>query len=102
MRQVAQRSRDGSVVVVDAPLPDLRPGWVLVRNRYSLISAGTERSKLELGVKSLVQKARARPDLARKVVERARVEGVRPALDAARERLEALSPIGYSSAGVVL
>ncbi|HYP49207.1 MAG TPA: bi-domain-containing oxidoreductase [Thermoleophilaceae bacterium] len=101
MRQVAQRPRDGSLTVVDAPTPQLRPGWLLIENRCSLISAGTERSKVELGSKSLVGKARARPDLARKVVDRARAEGVRSAVGAARERLDTLAPIGYSSAGVV-
>jgi predicted dehydrogenase/threonine dehydrogenase-like Zn-dependent dehydrogenase len=102
MKQVAFRPRDGSITVVDAPVPTPRAGWILVANRCSLISAGTERSKVELGGKSLVQKARARPDLVRKVVDRARAEGVRPALSAARERLDALAPLGYSSAGVVL
>jgi predicted dehydrogenase/NADPH:quinone reductase-like Zn-dependent oxidoreductase len=102
VKQVAQRPRDGRIQVVDAPLPALRPGWLLVANRCSLISAGTERSKIELGGKSLVQKARARPDLVRKVAERARAEGVRSALSAARERLDSLAPLGYSSAGVVL
>lgn len=102
MKQVAQRPRDGRIVVVDAPLPAVRPGWVLVATRCSLISAGTERSKLELGGKNLVQKARARPDLVKKVAGRARVEGVRPALAAARERLDTLAPLGYSSAGVVI
>jgi predicted dehydrogenase/threonine dehydrogenase-like Zn-dependent dehydrogenase len=102
VRQVAQRPRDGRISVVEVPLPVLRPGWVLVANRCSLISAGTERSKVEIGEKSLVQKARARPDLVGKLVERARAEGVRSALGAARERLNELSPLGYSSAGVVL
>ena len=40
VRQVAQRARDGSLVVVETPAPALQPGWVLVRNRASLISAG--------------------------------------------------------------
>jgi predicted dehydrogenase/threonine dehydrogenase-like Zn-dependent dehydrogenase len=102
MRQVAQRPRDGRIEVVESPLPALRPGWVLVANRFSLISAGTERSKLELGSKNLLGKARARPDLVRKVVDKARVEGVRSALSTTRERLDALAPVGYSSAGVVL
>lgn len=103
MKQVAQRPRDGGIsVVVDAPLPALRAGWLLVANRASLISAGTERTKMELGAKNLAQKARARPDLLRKVVDRARSEGIGPALAAARDRLDALTPLGYSSAGTVL
>src|SRR5215218_11338111 len=101
MRQVAQRPRDGRITVVDAPDPQLRPGWVLVENRFSLLSAGTERSKLELGSQSLLKKARSRPDLARKVIEKARVDGPWSAWGAARERLDTLSPLGYSCAGIV-
>jgi predicted dehydrogenase len=102
MKQVAHRLRDGRITLVDVPVPAPRAGWILVANRSSLISAGTERSKVELGSKNLVQKARARPDLVRKVVDRARVEGVRPAFSAARERLGTLAPLGYSSAGVII
>ena len=102
MKQVAQRPKDGAISVVDVPAPALRPGWVLVANRFSLISAGTERTKIVTGEKNLVQKARERPDLVKKVVDKARVEGVRAAVDAARDRLSALAPIGYSCAGLVV
>jgi predicted dehydrogenase/threonine dehydrogenase-like Zn-dependent dehydrogenase len=101
MRQVTQRPRDGKVAVRDVPPPALRPGWVVVSNRCSLISAGTERGKIQMGEKNLLEKARARPDLARKVVERARAEGIAAAVHVARDRLDALAPLGYSSAGVV-
>jgi predicted dehydrogenase/threonine dehydrogenase-like Zn-dependent dehydrogenase len=102
VKQLTQRARGGNIEVIDVPAPRLRAGWVLVENRYSLISAGTERNKVELGKKNLLQKARARPDLVRKVVDRARVEGVRATVAVTRERLATLAPIGYSSAGVVI
>lgn len=102
MKQVTQRPRDGKIEVRDTPEPALRPGRVLVSNRFSLISAGTERGKVELGEKTLVQKARARPDLVKKVVHRARVEGVRSAYSVARDRLNSLSPLGYSCSGRVV
>jgi predicted dehydrogenase len=102
MKQVAQRARDGHTSVHEVPAPVLRPGHLLVANRFSLISAGTERGKLEFAGKNALQKARARPDLVAKLVQRARTEGVRGAIGAARERLDALSPLGYSSAGVVV
>jgi len=101
VRQVTYRPRDGEVAVADVPPPRIRPGWVLVANRYSLISAGTERGKIQLGEKNLLQKARSRPDLAKKVIEKARVEGPKRAIAVARDRLDALTPIGYSCAGVV-
>lgn len=102
MKQIGQRARGGGVEVVEAAPPDLRPGFLLVANRCSLVSAGTERSKLMLADKSLLQKARARPDLVRKVVDRARTEGVGAAIAATRERLDLLGPLGYSCAGDVL
>jgi predicted dehydrogenase/threonine dehydrogenase-like Zn-dependent dehydrogenase len=102
VKQVSYQPRTGAIQVEDVPEPGGRPGWVLVRNHYSLISAGTERSKIDLGRKSLLAKARARPDLVRKVVDRARIEGPRAALAVAQDRLAALAPLGYSSAGTVI
>jgi polar amino acid transport system substrate-binding protein len=102
VKQVTYQPRTGAILVEEAPAPVNRPGWVLVRNRYSLISAGTERGKIDLGRKGLLHKARARPDLVRKVIDRARVEGPRAALSVARDRLGALAPLGYSSSGIVL
>ena len=101
VKQVAQRPRDGSISIADVPAPVVRPGWVSVLNAFSLISAGTERTKLEMGEKSLLQKARARPDLVKKVIDKARVEGLGSAVSVTRDRLDALAPIGYSSAGIV-
>jgi predicted dehydrogenase len=102
VRQAAQHPRSGEIVVVDTPAPALKPGWVLVANRFSLLSAGTERTKLDFGKKSLLGKARSRPDLVRTTLERVRVDGVRSTLALARDRLDALAPLGYSCAGVVL
>ena len=62
MKQVLADLRDGEVQVHDVPVPASRPGFVLVRNQYSLISAGTEGATLKLGRMSAVEKARARPE----------------------------------------
>jgi len=102
MKQVVQNYKTGQLSVQDVPPPQLRPGGVLVRNAYSLISAGTERGMIELARKNLLQKARARPDLVRKVLDKARTEGVLTAYQKAMQRLEAPMPLGYSSAGIVI
>src|SRR5205807_3225305 len=75
---------------------------VLVATCFSLISAGTERALMELGRRSLAGKARARPDLARQVLEAARAEGVASTVAKVRGRLGNPNPLGYSSAGIVL
>ena len=101
MKQVLQ-DRNGRTVVRDGPGPACSPGSLLVRNAFSAISSGTERSRVALSQKSLLAKARARPDLVRQVVDRARREGVRATRDAVARRLGEETPVGYSSAGTVL
>jgi len=102
MKQVSQRLRDGGIEVLEVPQPSLTPEGVLVDVRASLLSAGTERNKVETARKSLAGKARARPDQVRQVVDKARREGVGAAAQAVRFRLGQASPLGYSASGVVL
>ena len=102
MKQVVQIPRTGEVQVVDVPPPQLQAGGALVLTQASLISRGTERAKLELGKASLVGKARARPDLARQVAQRAREDGVRATYRNVADRLRTPSPLGYSSSGIIL
>ena len=102
LKEVTQRLRDGRISVIDVPLPTVLPHGVLIDVRASLLSTGTERSKVEAGRKSLVGKARARPDQARQVMEKVRRDGTREALRTVRSRLTEPSSLGYSAAGVVL
>ena len=62
MRQIAQNYRSGDLTLVDVPVPALRPGGVLVRTSYSLVSVGTELMKVDESKLSLLGKARARSD----------------------------------------
>ena len=101
MKQVLQ-DRSGSTTVRDVPAPSCPPGSVLVRNAFSAISSGTERSRVELSQKSLLAKARERPDLVREVIARAKRDGVRATRDVVKRRLADETPVGYSSAGVVI
>ncbi|MBX6364612.1 MAG: bi-domain-containing oxidoreductase [Gemmatimonadetes bacterium] len=101
MKQVLQNDRSRELQVAEVPAPGVRAGQVLVRNVASLISAGTERAAVDFGQKSLLQKARSRPDLVRQVVERVRKEGLGPTIEAVRSRLDQPVPLGYSCAGVV-
>jgi len=102
MRQVVQQQGSGEVSVVDVPAPVLRPEGVLLEIRASVISSGTERAMRKLAQQSLLGKARSRPDLARKVIDQARKEGVAQTMAVVRDRLDTLDPVGYSAAGVVL
>jgi hypothetical protein len=43
MKQILQNLRNGKTEVVEVPQPQLKPGFALVKNAASLVSAGTER-----------------------------------------------------------
>ncbi len=102
MKQVTQRLRDGQVEVLEVPFPAVSPEGVLVDVRASLLSAGTERSKVQAGRQNLVQKARSRPDQVAVVIEKARRDGIKDTIAAVRMQLDDPSALGYSDAGVVL
>src|SRR2546423_14576232 len=86
----------------EVPRPSLPPGGVLVRTTHSVISIGTEKMKVEQAKMNLLQKARARPDQVRKVLETARNLGWKSALEKVRNRLAPPTPLGYSAAGGVV
>ena len=102
MKQVLQDARSGEIAVAEVPAPRLLPGCILVRIAASLVSAGTERASSEFASKSLLQKAKARPDLVREVLNKVRRDGLLPAISAVRSRLDQPSALGYSSAGTVI
>ena len=102
MKQVLEDLRDGSIWVEDVPPPQLRDEFVLVRNRQSLISSGTEGGTVKLGRMGLLAKARARPEQAMKVLQLARAQGPLTAYAVARRALETPIVLGYSCAGEVI
>ncbi|HZQ10999.1 MAG TPA: bi-domain-containing oxidoreductase [Anaerolineae bacterium] len=102
MKQILQNFRSGELRVEDVPAPMVKPGFVLARNLYSVVSAGTERHTVDFAQKNLLAKARARPDLVRKVVQTARSEGIATAYQRAISRLDDWRPLGYSSSASVL
>ena len=102
MKQIVQPLAGGPVEVLDVPRPVPDPTEVLVRTVASVISPGTERAVTALAQSSLLAKARARPDLVRQVVRKARADGFAATRHAVRSRLAEDLPLGYSAAGIVL
>src|SRR3972149_4243195 len=101
MKQLIQNLRTGETIVAEVPLPNPRPGTALVRTAASLVSAGTERMLVEFAEKSLVGKARSRPDLLRQAIDKAWREGLITTVGTAFNRLEQTMPLGDSSAGTL-
>ena len=101
MKQLIQNFKTGELRIEEVPIPVAKPGGLLVRSQFSLISAGTERMALDLGQKSMVGKARARPDLAKQVVQQVKRDGLVSTFRKVMERVDSPMPMGYSSSGVV-
>ncbi|MFZ0733646.1 MAG: bi-domain-containing oxidoreductase [Candidatus Sulfotelmatobacter sp.] len=102
MKQVLQHARTGEITVEEVPAPQLLPGCVMVRIAASIVSAGTERASAEFARKSLLQKAKSRPDLVRDVIAKVQRDGIVSALQTVRSRLDQPQNPGYSSAGTVI
>jgi len=102
MKQIAQNYKSGELSVLDVPAPVCRGGGVLVQSLFSLISTGTEMMKLTEAKMSMVGKARARPDQARKVLESVAQQGAVTTYKKVMNRLDSYTPLGYSLCGVVV
>ncbi len=102
MLQVTQYQKTGEMFIEELPFPALREGGVLVRNYFSLVSAGTERSSVETAQASLIGKAKKRPDLVKQVRDNVKREGLKATWEKVKTRLDNYAQLGYSSAGVVL
>ena len=90
------------MVIQELPCPQSGLGMVLIRNHYSLISAGTEGSTVKTARASLLAKARERPQQVKQVLDVLRKQGPVQTYRAVMKKLDAYSPLGYSSAGEVI
>ncbi|MFJ4521888.1 bi-domain-containing oxidoreductase [Streptomyces sp. NPDC088810] len=101
MKQVVQNYKSGELALLDVPVPGCKPGGVLVRSAYSLISTGTELMKVSEAGMSMLGKARSRPDQVAKVVQSVATNGVPATYRKVMGKLDSYTPLGYSLCGVV-
>jgi predicted dehydrogenase/threonine dehydrogenase-like Zn-dependent dehydrogenase len=102
MKQVIQNYKTGKLTLENVPLPSLSKGSILVKNHFSLVSAGTEKTMIEFGKKSLMAKAKSRPELVKQILDKIKTDGLLTTYKAAMRRLGEPVPLGYSSAGEVI
>ena len=76
MQQLVQKLRDGKMNIAVVPVPSSHKGHVLVKNHYSLISAGTETSTVKAARKGYIGKARERPQQVKQVIDTLRPRGL--------------------------
>ena len=102
MKQLIQNFKTGELYVNEVPPPSLSEGYVLVENRFSLISAGTERGTVKVAQANIIGKAKQRPDLVAQVIQNLKKEGLQATINKVRAKLDSLKALGYSTSGIVM
>lgn len=101
MRQIVQHLRTGRMEIIEAPLPMVQNGKLLIETRCSLISVGTERMLVGFGKAGWIDKARQQPDKVKMVLEKIQTDGLMTTVEAVRSKLAQPLPLGYCNVGVV-
>ena len=94
--------KQGQVVVEDIPAPQVEPGTLLVRVKFSSISAGTEISGLKSASQPLWKRALKNPKAVKSTMEMAATRGLTHTRNVIQGKLAEGNPTGYSASGVVL
>ena len=102
MKQVFQNVKSGETTVEEVPCPNCKPGHVLVRTTYTLISAGTERMLVDFGKSNYLDKARKQPEKVRMILDKVETDGLLQTVEAVRSKLDQPMAMGYSNVGVVI
>lgn len=102
MKQLTQNLKDGKMELLEVPFPQLQRGYLLVRNHFSAISAGTEGKTVTDARKGYIAKARSREKEVKQVIEMIKSQGFVDTYKTVMNKLDAPSALGYSSAGEVI
>ena len=102
MQQVLLNMGTGATSLIEAPVPALQSGHVLIQTQRTLISAGTERMLIEFGHASMLDRARKQPEKVRMVLDKIRTDGLMAAIDAVRSKLDEPLALGYCNVGIVM
>ena len=102
MKQLIQSFKTGELGLFEVPAPVCQENGALVQTTVSLVSAGTEKMLVDFAKKSMLAKAKDRPDLVKQVIDKMKKEGVKNTLEKVFTKLDTPIPLGYSLAGHVI
>jgi len=102
MKQLIQSYRTGKMEVCEVPKPLCKDEGIVIQTEASVVSAGTEKMIIDLAKKSLVGKAKARPELVKQVIDKMKQEGIIQTVQKVFNKLDEPVSLGYSCAGRVI
>jgi predicted dehydrogenase/threonine dehydrogenase-like Zn-dependent dehydrogenase len=102
MKQLAQNIRKNALTIEELPVPVCKSGGVLVKTVYSAVSVGTEIMKLKNADLSYFQMAKKKPEQVKDVLNTLTQLGPVATYRKVMNKLDSLSPLGYSLVGEVI
>ena len=102
MKQIIQDLKSGDTILEDIPVPQIKPGHVLIKTHRSLVSLGTEKMLVNFGKANFIDKARQQPEKVKQVIQKIQSDGLKPTVEAVFRKLGEPLPLGYCNAGEVI
>ncbi|PIP12951.1 MAG: oxidoreductase [bacterium (Candidatus Stahlbacteria) CG23_combo_of_CG06-09_8_20_14_all_34_7] len=102
MLSISQNMKSGKIELAEVPAPSCKKDGVLIKTSYSLVSMGTESMKIESGKMNLIEKARAKPEQVRQVINTVKQLGIKAAYRKVMNKLDSMTPLGYAISGLVV
>jgi len=83
-------------------MPQIQPGYILVKTHRTLVSSGTERMLVEFGRSNIISKAMQQPDRVKQVFDKIKTDGIIPTVQSVMRKLDEPLALGYCNAGEVI
>ena len=101
MKVLTQSLKNGKTSILEVPSPSINSTKIRVKNKYSLISTGTESQIVNFGKASWINKARQQPARVKDVINKIRSTGITDTFKAIKNKLDLPMPMGYAAVGVI-
>ncbi len=102
MKQIIQNLKSGETFLEEVPIPAIGAKNVLIKNKCSLVSLGTERMLVEFGKANIINKALQQPERVKQVIDKIKTEGLTTSIKNVYKRLDDPLPLGYCSSGEII
>jgi len=102
MKQILQNLKTGKTELMEIPCPTVKPGHLLIKTAFSVISAGTERMLVEFGKANYLSMAKQQRNKVKQVLNKLKTDGMFSTLNSGQSKFDQPLPLGYHNAGRAL
>ncbi|MDC3171590.1 bi-domain-containing oxidoreductase [Pelagibacteraceae bacterium] len=102
MKKIIQNISNGETSLVEVPVPKVKSQNILIKSSFSLISPGTEKILTEFGNSNWLTRAKKNPDKVMQVINKIKTDGLIPAIESVKNKLDFPIELGYCNVGKVV